>query len=98
MENLKSREGIAKLIKVWPLEEVETGVDVFGECLLEEYLQDRIPPHKGKEIPAGWFNQNMAKALTNLSKNYHNGIFSLEQAVDEGIRIAKDPKNYSTGN
>jgi hypothetical protein len=97
MENLKSRQGIGELIKAWPLKDVKEGTDVFGECLLEEYLQDVIPPHKGKEIPEGWFNANMMNSLISLSKNYHKGIFDLEAAIDEGIRIAKDPTNYNTG-
>lgn len=97
MENLKSREGIGNLIKAWPLKDVKGAPDVFGECLLEEYLQDVIPPHKGKEIPEGWFNQNQGKSVIRLSENYHNGVLDLEAAIDEGIRIAKDPTNYSTG-
>ena len=95
MKNLKVREDIARLIKVWPLEDVKMGTDVFGECLLEAYVQDVIPPHKGKELPLGMFNQNMIEALRNLSTNYHNGTLDLEAAVDEGIKIATNPENYS---
>ena len=95
MQNLKSREDLARTIRVWRLEDVKLGSDVFGEVLAEAYLQDSIPSHKGKEIPLGSYNGKMFESLIGLKESFDNGDLKIEEAVDLAIKIITDPENYS---
>ena len=91
----KNLSGIQNVIKVWPLQDVEKGVDVFGECIIEEYLEDQIPGHKGREIPEGQFNLKMGKELIEVSKGYHSGLMDLETAANQAVTVILDPTNYA---
>jgi len=87
--------GIKNVIEVWPLEDVEEGADVFGECLIEEYLEGTIPDNKEGRIPEGMFNGKMFESLVELSRGYKEGDLTIEQAVDKAIEVITDPENYS---
>lgn len=91
----KNLSGIQNVIKVWPLKDVKKGVDVFGECIIEEYLEDTIPGHTGKEIPEGQFNLKMEKELIAVSEGYHLGIMNLEAAANQAVTVILDPTNYA---
>jgi hypothetical protein len=90
-----NKTAIEELIKTWPLKAVEAAPDVFGESLIEEYLEGNIPGNKAGKIPEGQFNSKMEEALIELSKGYHTGTLTIEQAVDKAIQIVTDPSNYN---
>lgn len=80
---------IGKTIKAWGVKHVTDGTDVYGETIM-----DNIP----EELkPSGMFNAKMDQSLIQLSKDYHTGMLSIEQAIDKAIEIVTDPSNYTTG-
>jgi len=77
---------IGKTIKAWGVKHVADGTDVYGET-----ITDNIP----EELkPSGMFNEKMDQSLIQLSKDYHTGMLSIEQAIDKAIEIVTDPSNY----
>ena len=78
---------IGKTIKAWGVKHVADGTDVYGET-----ITDNIP----EELkPSGMFNEKMDQSLIQLSKDYHTGTLSIEQAIDKAIEIVTDPSNYN---
>jgi hypothetical protein len=88
-------QAIKNCIEAWSLNDVKGVPDVFGECLIEEYLGGNIPDNKAGKIPEGQFNARMFEWLIKVSSDFKTGVITIEQAVDTVIKIITDPQNYS---
>ena len=86
---------IKKTIESWPLQDVKKGTDVFGECLIEEYLGGTIPENKTGKIPEGVFNVGMSKSLIELSEDFAAGKIDIDQAEVMAIKIITSQENYN---
>jgi hypothetical protein len=88
----EAKEEIEINIKAWLPKDIKQTSDHFGEGITTELKS------LGIELPKGGFNNNMHKALLNLSKEFHLENIPLELAVEKGVAIAMNPKNYGTVN
>jgi len=89
------KENLKNAISVWSLENVKAGPDVFGEVVIEEFVEGNIPENKGIKVPNGYFNNRMEDSLIAMREDLELGKINLDQAVEVTIAIITDPANYS---